>query len=838
MTRRVILAPFAGWLGPLAEVSDAAFAAGMVGEGVAIDPADTIVRAPLDGVVSSLPASRHAVSIRADDGLEILVHVGLDTVTLGGRGFTAHVAPGDRVRMGHPLLTLDLDVIADGARSLATPIVVAAGGSVVRAISVGRKVRAGDPIFEVLASEPDTEEAAAPTLSRSVSPVLPHGLHARPAARIAACAKAFDARVHLHLGDHRAEATSLVAMMGLGLTTGQELGLSASGPQAAQALDALEALIADGLEDADGEPARPTVVRSPSVEHNDDGELILSGVTASPGLAVGRVVRLRQAEIMVATDGRDATEDARALDTALGKVRERLGQAALTGPAAGRAVMAAHLAFLDDPALVTAARRAIAEGRSAGYAWREATRAAADVFRATGDPRMAERADDLLDLERQILIELGDGAPPPPPALGPGSVIIADDLLPSQLMGLEPGHLAGLCTARGGPTSHVAILAAALGAPALVAVGEGLAEVEDGALAVLDADGGRLIAHPSAARQAAAQSDAAARARRRMDARARALDLCHTRDGVRIEVFANLGDAAEAVPAITSGAEGCGLLRSEFLFLDRETAPSEEDQLDQYQSIADAMDGRTLIIRTLDAGGDKPLAYLPLPREDNPALGMRGVRAGLHRPDILMTQFRAICRVRSAGKVAVMLPMVASSAEVRQARAMLERAAAETGRAVPRLGVMVETPAAAVTVDRLAPAIDFISIGTNDLTQYTLAMDRQNPALAAQLDGLHPAVLRLIAQAAEGAEPLEWIGVCGGLASEPLAAPLLVGLGVRELSAAPAMIPEIKAAIRSLTLADCRRLAAEALVQDSAERVRAVAADRLPALTPRAGAIA
>jgi len=262
------------------------------------------------------------------------------------------------------------------------------------------------------------------------------------------------------------------------------------------------------------------------------------------------------------------------------------------------------------------------------------------------------------------------------------------------------------------------------------------------------------------------------------------------------------------------------------------------DQLDQYQSIADAMDGRTLIIRTLDAGGDKPLAYLPLPREDNPALGMRGVRAGLHRPDILMTQFRAICRVRSAGKVAVMLPMVASSAEVRQARAMLERAAAETGRAVPRLGVMVETPAAAVTVDRLAPAIDFISIGTNDLTQYTLAMDRQNPALAAQLDGLHPAVLRLIAQAAEGAEPLEWIGVCGGLASEPLAAPLLVGLGVRELSAAPAMIPEIKAAIRSLTLADCRRLAAEALVQDSAERVRAVAADRLPALTPRAGAIA
>ena len=305
-------------------------------------------------------------------------------------------------------------------------------------------------------------------------------------------------------------------------------------------------------------------------------------------------------------------------------------------------------------------------------------------------------------------------------------------------------------------------------------------------------------------------------------------------------MFANLGDAAEAAPAVAGGAEGCGLLRTEFLFLERETAPDEDEQLAEYQAIADALDGRPLIVRTLDAGGDKPLPYLPTPPEENPALGLRGVRSGLHRPDILLTQLRAICRVRSRGAVAVMLPMIASVAEVRQVRAMLDVAVAETGGAASLLGVMIETPAAAMTTDRLAPIIDFVSFGTNDLTQYALAMDRQNAGLAAQLDGLHPAVLRLIARSVEGAGALKWIGVCGGLASDLTAVPILIGLGVRELSATPSMVAEVKAVVRGLTLEDCRALAAEALAQDGAEAVRALAGERLAALLqPRAvGAVA
>ena len=840
MTSVVVHAPMAGWLAPLGEVPDAAFAEGLVGEGVAIDPTDAVVRAPFDGVVVGLPASRHAVTVRSAEGVEVLIHVGLETVALNGAGFTVHAAEGAKVKAGDPLLTLDLDVIADDAKSLMSPVIVVGGGAAM-AIDPGRSVRAGEPILTVVIEDGAAVRGQGETLTTMVRAPLPHGLHARPAARIAACAKGFDARVTLRLGERRADAASLVAMMGLGVRDGDELELEASGRQAAEALEAVRALIQSGLEEGQGHTATVAVASAKAAPiTGEDGELILSGVTAAPGLVVGRAVRLQQSEIVVAEAGRGVAAETTALHQALSAVRSHIERAAAGGGAHRRAILAAHLAFLDDPGLIEAAERHVAEGRGAGFAWREATRAGAALFRAMDDPRMAERADDLLDLERQVLIALSGEAAPVPVAIGPGSIVVADDLLPSQLMALDAARLAGICTARGGPTSHVAILAAAMGVPALVAVGEGLERVEDGVLVVLDADGRQMIAAPSAARQARAQSAAAARERRRADARALAGDDGRTADGVRIEVFANLGDAAEAAPAVAGGAEGCGLLRTEFLFLERETAPDEDEQLAEYQAIADALDGRPLIVRTLDAGGDKPLPYLPTPPEENPALGLRGVRSGLHRPDILLTQLRAICRVRSRGAVAVMLPMIASVAEVRQARAMLDVAIAETGGATPLLGVMIETPAAAMTTDLLAPAIDFVSFGTNDLTQYALAMDRQNAGLAAQLDGLHPAVLRLIARSVEGAGALKWIGVCGGLASDLTAVPILIGLGVRELSATPSMVAEVKAVVRGLTLDDCRALAAEALAQDGAEAVRALAGERLAALLqPRAvGAMA
>ena len=258
--------------------------------------------------------------------------------------------------------------------------------------------------------------------------------------------------------------------------------------------------------------------------------------------------------------------------------------------------------------------------------------------------------------------------------------------------------------------------------------------------------------------------------------------------------------------------------------MERASAPDEHEQAASYQAIATALDGRPLILRTLDIGGDKPVGYLPIPPEDNPALGLRGVRVGFWKPELLRTQLRAVLRVAPQGQCRIMLPMVASLEELRAARAVLDEARAALGVSEPvQLGIMVETPAAAISADLLAAEADFLSIGTNDLAQYTLAMDRGNPLLAAQVDGLHPAVLRLIAKAAEGgARHEKLVGVCGGLASDLVAVPILIGLGVTELSATPSAVPEIKALVRSLSLAACRVLATRALVQTSPAAVRAL----------------
>lgn len=822
----VIFAPLTGWAAPLSEVPDVVFSDAMLGGGLAIEPTEGEVLAPFDGVVAVLPLSRHAVSIRSDDGLEVLIHVGLETVALKGEGFIAHVAEGQRVRTGDRLLSFNPQTVALGAKSLITPIVVTSAGWSVSDAVTDRMVTAGEPILRVtLTSVGAGAVVSGDAIEQTVISPLAHGLHARPAARVAAVVANFEAEVTLGTGSRTANAASPIAMMALGLKLGDAVSVSARGADAEAAVQAVIDLIAGGMGETAQVVAPPVAalpVGSSGPRQAADGEWVFSGVNAAPGLVIGRAVHLRIAEIEVVEQGDDATVEALALNEALATVRAKLEAAGAVGAPEGRSILAAQSAFLSDPDLIAAARAGISKGQSAAFAWRMACRAVADLLRSVGDPRMAERADDLLDIERQVLTQL-TGTSTPPSIIGQGDVLLADDLLPSQLIALVGTGLSGICTGRGGPTSHVAILAAAMAVPALVAVGGGLDRVADGTLVVLDADGGRLIASPSAATQAASESRAAADRRRRDEARATAAEPCHTADGTRIEVFANLGGAAEAGAAVAQGAEGCGLLRTEFLFLDRDTAPSEDEQLWQYQAIADALDGRPLIVRTLDAGGDKPMSYVPSVHEDNPAMGLRGVRSGLLHPELLLTQLRAVCRVTSKGAVGIMLPMISSVAEVRQVRGLLDRAVADTGARPPLLGVMIETPAAAMTTDLLAGVVDFVSVGTNDLTQYALAMDRQNPHLAQQLDGLHPAVLRLIAATTAGGGILKWIGVCGALASDRLAAPILVGLGVTELSVSPAMVPEIKAVVRGLTLAECRALATQALTLDSPEAVRALA---------------
>ena len=360
----------------------------------------------------------------------------------------------------------------------------------------------------------------------------------------------------------------------------------------------------------------------------------------------------------------------------------------------------------------------------------------------------------------------------------------------------------------------------------LVAAGDGVLIVAEGTRAVLDADAGLFDSEPDEALVRQSMQEVESRSKARSDLQRLAHEDCVTADGTRIEVFANVGSLADAERAVASGAEGCGLLRTEFLFLERSDAPSEEEQRQAYSEIAAAFQGQPLIVRTLDIGGDKAVPYLEGVQEENPALGRRGVRLSLASPGLLATQFRAILSGVPAEQCRIMLPMIVDIAEFRSARAILHDAARDTGAGgAVQLGVMIETPSAALMAESIAAEADFLSIGTNDLSQYALAVDRGNPAVAGMADALHPAVLRLIACAAKGAARHgRVVAVCGGLASDPAAAAVLIGLGVTELSAVPSAVPAIKAAVRKLTMTECRRLADKALALDTAPAVRAMLA--------------
>lgn len=839
MSTLTLGSPIAGWATRLEEVPDPAFAQRMVGDGIAIDPTSAELRAPCDGVVVSVHASRHACTLRAATGAEILLHIGIDTVNLRGEGFTVRVREGQRVRAGDPLITFDMELLARKARCLLTAMVVVNGETHTVTNRVeDREVAVGDLLLAVSGGSVAAQEAVSDEKAeRRVRLLIPHGLHARPAAALARHAKLHAGTVTIGNKDRTANGKSVVSLMGLGARHGDTLTVTVQGEQAERVAQELADLVTSGL----GDPIHPAAEQAEAPAEAaaaaplfaPDQEVLLKGTIAAPGVGVGHAVRVLDESAEIPMDGQGIQAEEKRLADALSSVCrdiEAMVSKAGAGEAARTEIFRAHLALLDDPELTEAAHREIASGRSAAWAWRKAVEQHAKVLHELDDPLLAERVGDLRDVERRVIAHLtGRGGSRVPAQLPQDAILIADELLPSELAAVPAGRLAALCMARGGPTSHVAILASGMGIPAVVAMGDAALRVPHGAPLIVDGNRGEVHVFPPAELRESTRRAAAARLEANL---ATAHEECRTADNVRIEVFANLGRPGDAVSAMAKGAEGCGLLRTEFLFLERTTAPSEAEQLAQYQEIADTLKGRPVVIRTIDVGGDKPLAYLPMPKEENPVLGLRGVRIAMQHPEVMRTQIRAILRVKPAGVCRILVPMIASVSELRMVRAMIEaeRQALGVTRQV-ELGAMIEVPVAAVQADRLAAECDFLSIGTNDLTQYALAMDRGNPYVAARLDSLHPGVLRLVARTVEGARKHgRPVAVCGGIASEALAAPLLIGLGVTELSATPAVVPDIKAFIRTLTSAQCVEVARKALELESGDEVRALVKSTWPSL--------
>jgi multiphosphoryl transfer protein len=789
-----------------------------------------------DGSVGTDAARVQAAIERAMSGDGVLVLMDLGSALMSAEMATELLGGDDRVLLSEAPLV-------EGAVAAAA---VARGGASLEEVAAEARGALAMKVSQLGAEEPSVEEARAAeaAVAETRLPVLNEiGLHARPAALVVELASSFDADLRLaKVGrEGRVSARSLTGLMTLGARLGDELVASASGPQAEEALAALEALAREGFGEGVAAGAAPAAEAQPPPRPRaatadtsvapvpPTPGTVLTGIAASAGVAVAPARHLEAAVAAPPARESEGTEaendrldrgraDAR---VAIERDRERL---IARGAAAEAAIFSAHLALLDDEALLEPARAAIGRGAPAERAWHDAAESAASAYRALEEPLLRERAADVEDVGRRVVTAIvGDGPPAGPLEEG---IVIAAELTPADAAALDSSLARGIATARGTPTAHAAILARALGIPAVVGLGADVLAVPAGTPLLLDGDQGSVHVAPSEELVRSAEQRAERAAARRTAVLERAGEAAVTRDGTRIEVAANLDDPGDAASAVALGAEGVGLLRTEFLFLEHPTLPSEQDQAERLAEIAGALGGRPLIVRTLDVGADKPLPALPMEPEENPFLGLRGIRLSLDRPELLATQLRAILRVATEHPLKVMFPMVAMVAELQAALAILREARLQTGLDAPlETGILVEVPAAALLSERLARHVDFFSIGTNDLTQYTMAAERGNERVAPLLAGPHPSVLRLVRDTLEGAEAHgRWVGVCGELAGDPPAAVLLAGLGVRELSMAPRLIPEVKAALRSVTLADASEAAERALAVGDADEARRLAA--------------
>ena len=659
----------------------------------------------------------------------------------------------------------------------------------------------------------------------------PAGLHARQASDFVNTARRFESIISIRHGDNEANAKSMISILKLGVESEGQIRIMVAGPDEDAALRALKSLVDSGFGAEDGSPSRgdSQTELSPSNEFQPSGHVI-SGTPAAPGIAIGPIYQVQREQIIIQETATSPSQEMEGLERAIvaaktqlatlhSQVKERVGEATA-------AILIAHQNILDDPTLLKATLANIKAGYSAGRAWQMAIEANVGQLANLKDELLAARAADVQDAGNRVLWHLADHGDQGLALPAHAVILVADDLTPSDTINLDAKRVLGICTAAGGPTSHSAIIARALGIPAIMGVGPEALESANGKQAVLDGYAGKLTVDPTPATIAAAKVLQRKQQRRRNAEIKVVLEPAITRDGQHVRVAANIARVGDAKQALTSGAEGIGLLRTEFLFLHRSDPPTEDEQFEAYRDIILALEGQPVIIRTLDVGGDKSLPYPPLPKEENPFLGQRGIRLTLVHPELLLTQIRAILRAAEAGPpVGIIFPMVTNLEEWRAVRTVVEEARADLNAPVGELGMMIEVPAAALLAEVFAQDADFFSIGTNDLTQYTLAMDRTHPVLAQQADGLHPAVLHLIDRSVRAAHTEgKRVGVCGELAADLLAIPILVGLGVDELSVNIASIPEVKAQIRSLTFSKAQLLSKQALKCATATEVRKLVA--------------
>ena len=648
------------------------------------------------------------------------------------------------------------------------------------------------------------------------------GMHARPATAFADLASQFESDIRVQYGTRIANGKSMAAILKLGTPGGQAIRIIASGPDAEAALKALKEAVDSGLGDV--EETREAITEADKWVPVSGGHA-LAGVSASPGIAIGPLYQFQTTHIVVEDKPQDPESEKLALKRAIAGANEQItdiyDQVSKQSGKGQAAIFKAHLALLNDAEIFQEVSTHIDAGHSAAWSWQHSIERRSMELKQIENQRLAERAADLHDIGQRVLRLLA-GAEHGAPRLPDHPVIlVADDLTPSDTAQLDPKRILGLCTASGGPTAHTAIIARSLDIPCVVGAGAAVLEVSSEQTCILDGSAGKLYIEPNAEDLESAKSFQVDLANRRNEEYATRYEPAVFTDGHRVEVVGNIGKAAEASAAVEAGAEGIGLMRTEFLFLDRDTPPSEEEQYEAYSEMTRALNGLPLILRTLDIGGDKIASYISLAKEENPFLGVRGIRLCLRQPGIFLPQLRAIYRASTTGPIKIMFPMISTLEDLHEAKQVAEQVRQELGVPPVEIGIMVEVPSTVLMAAEFAKHVDFFSVGTNDLTQYTLAMDRMHAALAKNVDGLHPAILRMIDMTVRAAKDAgKWVGVCGGVAGDPLGAAILSGLGVTELSMSLPSIAAVKSSLRKIKRSDAENLARRALACSTAGEVR------------------
>lgn len=658
------------------------------------------------------------------------------------------------------------------------------------------------------------------------------GMHARPASLISEeAAKFSDTDIRIRNGQKTANAKSMATLLSMGAKEGDDLVISAQGKDAEKAVKQISEMINNGLDKEEDEANanfNPLTVLSPLPEVQS--RLSLKGSAASPGITMAPTFRLEAGKVKFEQRAQDAKKEAELFDGALKESIQQLDKLTAnmqTSAPNEAAILKAQKQFLQDELVLEDTKQFIEEGNTAAWSFHQSIEKQIELLSAVDDERLKARVADLIDVRDRVLSLL---VPVETAAEYPETdfILLARDLSPSQTAGLHGLNVRGICTELGGPNSHMAILARALGLPAVVGLGEGAMNgIENGALAIVDPQDSSLYIEPDDATQKNAlewinQWDQIRKAEDKQKHKP-----AETLDGRKIDVVCNIATPEDAKKILENGGEGVGLLRTEFLFESSEREPSVEEQSKVLRAIIEEVGDRQLVVRTADIGGDKPVSWMHIPHEDNPFLGMRGIRLSFKHEDIFRRQLEAIYRtaawqVEKDGStgIHIMFPMIARMSGWRKARDIAESVRAELNAPKLPLGIMIEVPSAVMSADHLAKEVDFFSIGSNDLTQYTLAIDRLHPDLCREADSYHPALVKMISMTVKAAKDNnKWVGVCGNAAANPNLATLLVGLGVDELSVSPTNVAAVKNIIRAVTYDKLQEKAKKALELDSSEAV-------------------